>query len=94
MQSLNLAGVAMIPPPLAVRPELTDDDVDWLNTQLQLVGRPPVVYARRLPQPPPPSSGRTPAWAHGIAVPGGPAPASPPKPPPPTGWITMTTVRG
>lgn len=88
MQRLNLAGVAMIPPPLDVRPELTDDDVDWLNTQLQLGGRPPVVYARQLPKPPLPPSGRTPAWADTIAVPSG------HRPPPDTGWITMTTVRG
>lgn len=56
-QKLNAAGVAMIPPPLAVRPELTADDVAWLNEQMALTERPPVRYARKLPDPP-----RPPAW--------------------------------
>jgi hypothetical protein len=42
----------MIPPPLAIRPELTEDDVRWLNDQMALVDRPPVQYARELPRPP------------------------------------------
>lgn len=54
-QKLNAAGVAMIPPPLAVRPELTADDVAWLNEQMALTDRPPVRYARDLPVPVPPS---------------------------------------
>lgn len=57
-RGLDLAGVEAIPPPLAVRPELTDGDVTWLNEQLALTERPSVRYARELPAPPPPSSGR------------------------------------
>ena len=56
-QGLNAAGVAAIPPPLAVRPELNDDDIAWLNEQLALTSRPPVRYARALPLPPPPPPG-------------------------------------
>jgi hypothetical protein len=51
-QKLNAAGVAMIPPPLAVRPELTADDVAWLNEQMAHTERPPVRYAREMPLPP------------------------------------------
>lgn len=51
-QKLNHAGVAMIPPPVAVVPELTADDVAWLNDQMALTERPPVRYARELPRPP------------------------------------------
>lgn len=29
-----------LPPPLAVHPELTSEDVAWLNDQLALAGRP------------------------------------------------------
>ena len=50
-------GREMIPPPLAVRPEFTDDDVRWLNAQMQLTGKPPVRYAREMPPPPPPPWG-------------------------------------
>jgi hypothetical protein len=57
-QRTNLAGVAMIPPPLAVCPELTADDVAWLNEQMALTDRPPVRYARELPIPPLPSGRR------------------------------------
>lgn len=42
----------MIPPPLAIRPELTDGDVAWLNGQLALVDTPQVRYARMLPASP------------------------------------------
>jgi hypothetical protein len=56
-RGLNRAGVAAIPPPLAVRPELTDEDVAWLNEQLALTSRPPVQYARVLPAAPLPPSG-------------------------------------
>lgn len=56
-QKLNAAGVAMIPPPTAVHPELTDDDVAWLNDQLALTERPPMRYARTLPPPPLPPGG-------------------------------------
>lgn len=59
-RGLSLAGVAAIPPPLAVRPEMTDGDVTWLNEQMALTERPPVRYARQLPAPPPPPSGRRP----------------------------------
>lgn len=59
-QRVNLAGVAMIPPPMAVRPELTADDVAWLNEQMALTERPPVQYARAVPIPALPS-GRCPA---------------------------------
>lgn len=72
-QKLNAAGAAMIPPPTALRPELTDGDVAWLNGQMALTGRPPVQFAREIPIP---------------ALPSGVRPA------PPTGWITMTEVRG
>ena len=51
-QRLNLAGVAMIPPPLAVRPELTAADVEWLNRHMDLTGRPSLRYAREEPRPP------------------------------------------
>ncbi len=54
-QKANAAGIAMIPPPTALRPELTDDDVVWLNGQMELTGRPSVQYARSLPTPPPSS---------------------------------------
>jgi hypothetical protein len=40
-------------PPVTVRPELTDDDVAWLNEHLDLAGDPSVRYARE-PEPPPP----------------------------------------
>lgn len=40
------------PTPVAVRPELTDDDVAWLNEQMARVGNPPVRYAREIPLPP------------------------------------------
>lgn len=59
-QRLVPSGVAMIPPPLDVRPELADDDIDWLNDQLSLVDRPDRRYARELPPPPPPPSGKSP----------------------------------
>lgn len=57
-QKLNAAGAAMIPPPTAVRPELTTDDVAWLNEQMALTDRPPVRYAREIPIPAPPSGAR------------------------------------
>lgn len=44
------------PPRLVVHPELADDDVTWLNRQLELVDHPAVRYARALPSPPPPLS--------------------------------------
>lgn len=47
-----LGDAARLPPRLAVHPELTDDDVAWLNEQLTLVDRPAVRYARALPLPP------------------------------------------
>jgi hypothetical protein len=50
--ALDPAGVAAIPPPLDVRPELKPEDVDWLNAQMAVAGRPPVTYARALPPPP------------------------------------------
>lgn len=61
MQMLNLAGVAMIPPPLAVMPELAVDDVAWLNEQMALTDRPPVRYARELPIPSPSAGLRLPS---------------------------------
>lgn len=47
------------PPRTALDPRLTDDDVAWLNGQLELVDRPTVRFAREIPLPPPPS-GRMP----------------------------------
>ncbi|NMO52018.1 hypothetical protein HH310_12525 [Actinoplanes sp. TBRC 11911] len=47
------------PPLTALDPRLTDDDVAWLNRQLELVDNPRVKYAREIPPPPPPS-GRVP----------------------------------
>lgn len=46
-----------LPPRLAVRPELTDEDVRWLNSHLELVDRPAVKYSRQGPPTPPPSGG-------------------------------------
>lgn len=60
MQKLLRSGVAMIPPPLAVMPELAADDVAWLNEQMALTGRPPVRYARELPVPLPSAGLRLP----------------------------------
>lgn len=54
-QRLDPAGAAMIPSPLDVRPELTDEDVAWLNEHMALTERPPVRYARRLSVPPLPA---------------------------------------
>ncbi len=68
-----LAHGFTLPPPLAVRPDLTDGDVAWLNAQLALCDEPAVHYTRDLPTPPPPGGQRPPA---------------------PTSWIQMTTVRG
>lgn len=45
-------GLDCIPPPLAIRPELKQEDVDWLNDQMAITGKPPVKYSRRLPRPP------------------------------------------
>lgn len=44
--------VIQCPPRLAVLPELTADDVAWLNKHLALTEQPPVRYARELPCPP------------------------------------------
>jgi hypothetical protein len=54
-------ALKLIPPPLAVRPELTADDVAWLNGQLALTDRPPVRYSRELPLPPPSAELRLPS---------------------------------
>ena len=43
--------------PIRLVPELTDDDVAWLNAQLELCDEPTVHYAREL-WPPPLPSGR------------------------------------
>jgi hypothetical protein len=40
------------PPRLHVDRHLTADDVAWLNSQLELVDRPAVTFARELPCPP------------------------------------------
>nr|MDT0660862.1 hypothetical protein [Micromonospora sp. DSM 115978] len=34
---------------LYVRPELTDDDVTWLNAEIELAGNPTVRYSREYP---------------------------------------------
>jgi hypothetical protein len=60
VQKLAPGASRLLPPRLAVRPELTDDDVAWLNRQLELVDRPEVRFARTLPLPPPPSGRRPP----------------------------------
>jgi hypothetical protein len=51
-QTLVWEALKMIPPPVAVMPELTAEDVAWLNDQMALTDRPPVSYARELPRPP------------------------------------------
>jgi hypothetical protein len=53
-----MAPGAVRPPRLAVRPELTEADVAWLNQQMALTDQPPVTYARAIPAPPPPSGGK------------------------------------
>lgn len=57
---INPAGRARIPASLAVLPELTEDDVTWLNQQMALVDNPPIRYAREVPLPPLPSGKRPP----------------------------------
>lgn len=42
-------------PRLALRPELTEEDVAWLNRQMGMTDDPPVRYAREIPLPPLPS---------------------------------------
>lgn len=56
MQKMVPGAERLLPPRLAVRPELTDDDVAWLNGQMAMVDNPPVRYVREIPLPPP--SGR------------------------------------
>lgn len=56
--TLRWEALKLIPPPLAVCPELTDDDVAWLNGQLALTERPPMTYAREVPVPALPSGKR------------------------------------
>jgi hypothetical protein len=46
------ALVTQRPPRMDVRPELTTEDVAWLNKQMALTESPPVRYARRMPRPP------------------------------------------
>ena len=64
--------VAQRPPRLAVHPELTADDVAWLNRQLELVDTPTVRFAREIAVPPPPSGMRPPpsdkSWIKMITV--------------------------
>jgi len=47
------------PPRVALNPNLTDDDVAWLNGQLELVETPTVRFAREI-KPPPLPSGKVP----------------------------------
>lgn len=55
--SASMNPRAVVPPTLAVRPELTEADVGWLNAQLDLCGRASVRYARQVPTQPPPPTG-------------------------------------
>lgn len=48
------------PPRVALDSRLTDDDVVWLNGQLELVDKPTVRFAREIVPPPPPSGMRPP----------------------------------
>lgn len=40
------------PPRVALDQRLTDDDVVWLNRQMELVEKPTVRFAREIPPPP------------------------------------------
>lgn len=53
MQKMAPGAERYRPVRLAVRPELTVDDIAWLNEQMAMVGDPPVRYVREVPLPPP-----------------------------------------
>lgn len=102
-QTLAWEGLKMIPPPLAVRPELTADDVAWLNDQMALTERPPVRYARELPVPALPSGAAlrppTGRGTHVMSTQMAPDYEPPsmsllPQPASDASWIAMTEVRG
>lgn len=58
------------PPRVALDQRLTDDDVTWLNGQLELVDKPTVRFAREIALPYGPASGYMPAeMAHGYVPP-------------------------
>lgn len=46
------------PPLTYLDPNLTGDDVAWLNRQMELIDKPTVRFAREIALPPPPSGRR------------------------------------
>lgn len=47
---MELFDLSNVPLPLEVRPDLTEDDVRWLNAHLELAGNPEFRYVRRVPR--------------------------------------------